>query len=101
MKRLDTTSTMLRQANRAVDPLTGRILETGPQFDLSLLPRLDWPVSPALQSAVASAVNDAIALQLSFTEATACVARALNKFGIQLAPDELLDVVRSNVLGAI
>jgi hypothetical protein len=101
MKRLDTTATILRQANRAIDPLTGRVLETGPQFDLSLLPRLDWPVSPALQSAVASAVNDAIALQLSFTDATASVARALSKFGIQLAPDELLAVVRSNALGAI
>ena len=101
MKRLDTPITILRQANRAADPLTGRILDSESGFDQSLLPRLDWPVSPALQRAVTGAVNEAIALHLSFADATAGVARALGAFGIQLAPDELLAVVRSNALGAI
>ena len=101
MKRFATTTTLLRQANRVSDPITGRVLDTVPAFDPALLPRLDWPVAPAVQRAVANVVSEAIALQLSFSDATANVARVLGTFGIQLAPDELLAVVRCNTIGAV
>ena len=101
MKRIVTTTTLLRQAKRVADPLTGRVLEHVPGFDPALLPHLDWPISPALQRAVAQVVSDAIALQLSFADATAGVARVLGAFGIQLGPEELLAAVRCNTLGAI
>jgi hypothetical protein len=85
MKRFETLTTLLRQADRVADPLTGRVLDSVPNFDPALLPHLDWPVSPALQRAVAQTVTEAIALQLSFSEATAGVTRVLSSFGIQLA----------------
>ena len=101
MKRIETTTTLLRQAKRVADPMTGRVLEQVPDFDPGLLPHLDWPISPTLQRAVAQVVSEAIALQLSFTEATAGVARVLSAFGIQLAPEDLLAAVRCNTLGSI
>lgn len=77
------------QAGRGLDPLTGRLLEETPSIDPRLLPRLDWPVSPALQQALSNAVSDAIAANVSLHDACDRLIGVLAGHGVVVSRDEL------------
>ncbi len=101
MKRIGTIDDALRQAQRARDPMSGRILEAPPNFDPSLLPHPNWPVSPMVQHAITTTVNDAIATNLTLRDAAQRVLAVLESFGIVMSPDDLEAITGIGALQAI
>ncbi len=101
MKRMATIDDVLRQAHRVRDPMTGSVLEDPPGFDTRLLPHLAWPVSPTVQQAIESTVNDAIARNLTLRDATQRVLSVLESFGIVISPDDLRTITGLGALHAI
>ena len=99
VKRLLSILDVAEQAHRGLDPLTGRILSEETAIDPRLLPRLDWPISPVLQQAISSVVSDAIAANVSLTDACERIMNVLNGHGIDLSRDDLGALVTSHSLG--
>ena len=89
MKRITGLESIMQQANRAVDPLSGRILERPPGFDLRLLPDPTTPIAPWVEQLIVATVNDAIALNLPLVDALERMTTSLERSGIILSVDDL------------
>jgi hypothetical protein len=98
VKRFATVAIAAHQAGRQLDPLTGQALEAECAIDPRLLPRLDRPISPALQMAISSAISEAIAANVSLPETCDRVVDVLEAHGIVLSRDDLRSLVGSHVL---
>lgn len=89
MKRLSGIDTILQQANRALDPLSGRLLERSPGFDLRLLPDPTTPIAPWVEQLIVTTVNEAITLNLPLLDALERLTSSLERSGIILSVDDL------------
>ena len=89
MKRLTGLETILQQANRAIDPLSGRFLERRPGFDPRLLPDPTTPIAPWVEQLIVATVNEAIALNLPLVDALERLTTTLEQGGIVLSVDDL------------
>lgn len=89
MKRLTGLETILQQANRALDPLTGRLLEKRPGFDPRLLPDPSSPIAPWVEQLIVTTVSEAIALNLPLLDALERLTASLEQSGIILSVDDL------------
>lgn len=89
MKRLTGLETILQQANRALDPLSGRLLERRPGFDPRLLLDPSTPIAPWVEHLIVATVNEAIALNLPLVDALERLTAALERSGIILSVDDL------------
>lgn len=95
MKRLRGAETILRQANRIVDPLSGRLLDAPKGFDPRLLPDPGTPIAPWVEQIIVMTVNEAIALNLPLVDALQRLTETLEKSGIVLTVDDLQWLVGS------
>lgn len=98
MKRFATLADAATQAGRHLDPLTGRVLDDELAIDPRLLPRLDWPISPAMQLAISNAISEAIATNVSLLDACDRIVSVLAGYGITLTRDELGALVGAHSL---
>lgn len=89
MKRLTGFETILQQANRAFDPLSGRVLEKRPGFDPRLLPDPSSPIAPWVEQLIVTTVSEAIALNLPLLDALERLTASLERSGIVLSVDDL------------
>ena len=89
MKRLSGIDMILKQANRALDPLSGRLLERPPGFDPRLLPDPTTPIAPWVEQLIVATVSEAIALNLPLLDALERLATSLEQSGIILSVDDL------------
>lgn len=89
VKRINDINMMLRQANRAVDPLSGRLMERPPGFDLRLLPDSTTPIAPWVEQLIVTTVNEAITLNLPLLDALERLTTSLERGGIILSVDDL------------
>jgi hypothetical protein len=89
VKRINGFDTILQQANRAVDPLSGRLLEHQPGFDLRLLPDTTTPIAPWVEQLIVTTVNEAIAMNLPLMDALERMTASLERSGIVLSVDDL------------
>lgn len=98
MKRFATLAVAANQAGRQLDPLTGQELDAECAIDPRLLPRFDWPISPALQMAISGAISEAIAANVSLHDTCDRVVDVLEGHGIVLSCDDLRSLVGSHIL---
>jgi hypothetical protein len=98
LKRFATAAIAATQVGRQLDPLTGQELAADYAIDPRLLPRFDWPISPALQVAISGAISEAIAANVSLPETCDRVVGVLERHGIVLSRDDLRALVGSHVL---
>ena len=89
MKRIGGLDTILRQANRALDPLTGRVLDSQPGFDPRLLLDPATPIAPWVEQLIVTTVNEAIALDLPLLDALERLTESLMHSGIVVSVDDL------------
>jgi hypothetical protein len=89
VKRLTGLETILQQANRAIDPLSGRFLERRPGFDPRLLPDPTTPIAPWVEQLIVGTVNESIALDLPLVVALERLTATLEQSGIMLSVDDL------------
>jgi hypothetical protein len=89
VKRLTGIDTILHQARRGLDPLSGRLLERPPGFDPRLLPDPTSPIAPWVEQLIVTTVNDAIALNLPLHDALERLTSSLEQSGIILTVDDL------------
>jgi hypothetical protein len=89
---------IMRQADRIVDPLTGKLLDERPGFDPRLLPSAETPIAPWVEQLIVQTVNDAIALNLPLIDAMERVVGALESFGVVLSVDDLRSLAGASVL---
>jgi len=68
--------------------MTGSVLEHAPNFDPSMLPHVDWPISPTVERAIHGVISEAIDARLSLRDAYASVRAALEQYGIVLPAEE-------------
>lgn len=81
--------TILQQARRGLDPLSGRLLERPPGFDPRLLPDPSTPIAPWVEQLIVTTVNEAIALNLPLLDALERLTATLEQSGIMLTVDDL------------
>ena len=89
MKRLTGLESILHQARRGLDPLSGRLLERPPGFDPRLLPDPTTPIAPWVEQLIVTTVNEAIALNLPLLDALERLTASLEQSGIVLTVDDL------------
>ena len=89
MKRLTGLETILHQARRGLDPLSGRLLERPPGFDPRLLPDPTSPIAPWVEQLIVTTVNEAIAMNLPLLDALERLTASLEQSGILLTVDDL------------
>jgi len=89
VKRLTGLETILQQARRGLDPLSGRLLERPPGFDPRLLPDPTTPIAPWVEQLIVTTVNEAIALNLPLFDALERLTTTLEQSGIILTVDDL------------
>jgi hypothetical protein len=89
VKRINSIDMILRQSNRVVDPLSGRLLEHQPGFDLRLLPDTTTPIAPWVEQLIVTTVNEAIAMNLPLLDALERLTASLERSGIILSVDDL------------
>jgi hypothetical protein len=94
VKRLTSTESVLREAHRFADPMTGKLLEAPPRFDPQMLPHADWPVSPMVERAISLAISEAIDARLSLRDSFERVRAALEGYGMVLSTDEIEFCIR-------
>jgi hypothetical protein len=89
VKRLTGLESILHQARRGLDPLSGRLLERPPGFDPRLLPDPTTPIAPWVEQLIVTTVNEAIALNLPLLDALERLTASLEQSGIHLTVDDL------------
>lgn len=89
VKRLTGLESILHQARRGLDPLSGRLLERPPGFDPRLLPDPTTPIAPWVEQLIVTTVNEAIALNLPLLDALERLTASLEQSGIVLTVDDL------------
>jgi hypothetical protein len=95
VKRIGGIDTILQQANRALDPLTGRLFDQRPGFDPRLLIDPSTPIAPWVEQLIVATVNEAIALDLPMLDALERLAASLTHSGIVVSVDDLRWLVGS------
>ena len=79
------SESILHQARRGLDPLSGRLLERPPGFDPRLLPDPTTPIAPWVEQLIVTTVNEAIALNLPLLDALERLTASLER--IRHRPD--------------
>jgi len=89
VKRVAGLDSILHQARRGLDPLSGRLLERPPGFDPRLLPDPTTPIAPWVEQLIVATVNEAIAMNLPLLDALERLTASLERSGIILTVDDL------------
>jgi hypothetical protein len=63
-------------------------------------PDVDWPLAPAVERAIMSALRDAVSVGMSIAELTERLTEVLTRFEIELPQDDVRSIVGAHVMGA-
>jgi hypothetical protein len=87
----------VRAAAIAAFPTIGGALSARVPF----APDVDWPLAPAVERAIMSAMREAISVGLSIAEITEQLTDILHRFEIELSPDDVRSIVGAHVMGGV
>jgi hypothetical protein len=61
---------------------------------------VDWPLAPAVERAIMSALRDAVSVGMSVAELTERLTEVLRRFEIELPQEDVRSIVGAHVMGA-
>ena len=88
MNRFTSVEDALRDAHRAVDPVTGSLRHAPPNFDPRVLEHVDWSISASVERIVQRLIAEVVGAGASIHDACVRVCTAIEKHPIVAPRDD-------------